>query len=344
MGGVCSKKKNPDNQNSVHPNIYPQNLHDEEAKKILPDQPSKDSMNKSSLTASPKPKDQLVNDSLNESLEANLNSNYDKPAETFDLSMRCKDVVQSYQQKQKPFEDVDLLERSGGTGWIFKELKTDPVKGIESNSIDQRLLEYGDNTMSLRKAKKFKDHFLDSLREVTIDNPLWWLEGIGGGIPIFCYILGTSMENFKNDKIREVLEEQEEKKKKVKIIRDGKTQEYQISECLLGDLIVLEPGLEIPVDGIVVDGTNLKIDESPMTGEPELMKKATYEYCLSQRKPQMKNPKFAMHQMELSSKIWEYPSMICMSGTRVMQGSGKLIALCIGNNSILGSIRPLLSS
>lgn len=51
------------------------------------------------------------------------------------------------------------------------------------------------------------------------------------------------------------------------VIRGGKELEISISEVVHGDLIIVKPGVKIPVDGVIVEGSTY-IDESMVTGEP----------------------------------------------------------------------------
>ncbi len=50
------------------------------------------------------------------------------------------------------------------------------------------------------------------------------------------------------------------------VIRDGKEQEVPANQVLVGDLIVIKPGANIPVDGVITEGSSF-IDESMVTGE-----------------------------------------------------------------------------
>ena len=53
-----------------------------------------------------------------------------------------------------------------------------------------------------------------------------------------------------------------------------------MSKVLVGDLVVLSEGMQIPSDGIVIEASELNTDESAMTGETESMKKDTLENCV----------------------------------------------------------------
>ena len=63
-------------------------------------------------------------------------------------------------------------------------------------------------------------------------------------------------------------------------------------------------GMIIPADGIVINSTNLKIDEASLTGESNLMRKESIENCLK-----IVNPD-------------KYPSPMVFSGTTVKEGVG----------------------
>jgi Cu2+-exporting ATPase/Cu+-exporting ATPase len=51
------------------------------------------------------------------------------------------------------------------------------------------------------------------------------------------------------------------------VIRGGKEMEISVNEVKHGDLIIVKPGLKIPVDGVITEGSSF-VDESMVTGEP----------------------------------------------------------------------------
>lgn len=54
----------------------------------------------------------------------------------------------------------------------------------------------------------------------------------------------------------------------VNVIRDGQLSSMHRDEVLVGDIIKIKSGIELPADGIVIHSVDLKCDESVMTGEP----------------------------------------------------------------------------
>ena len=57
------------------------------------------------------------------------------------------------------------------------------------------------------------------------------------------------------------------------VVREGKIENIKAEEVVLGDLIVLEAGDRVPADGVIIEETNLKIDESILSGESKPVKK-----------------------------------------------------------------------
>ncbi|HYX08114.1 MAG TPA: copper-translocating P-type ATPase, partial [Bacteroidales bacterium] len=67
--------------------------------------------------------------------------------------------------------------------------------------------------------------------------------------------------------------------KKARIIRNGKEQEVDIDQVLVGDEILIRPGEKIPVDGEVIDGRS-NVDESMISGESMPVEKTTGTYAI----------------------------------------------------------------
>ncbi len=62
---------------------------------------------------------------------------------------------------------------------------------------------------------------------------------------------------------------------KIIIIRDGIEKPVHTSKVVCGDIVKIEEGMNIPCDGIVLKATEVKCDESAMTGETDMIKKNT---------------------------------------------------------------------
>ncbi|WP_301911620.1 calcium-translocating P-type ATPase, PMCA-type [Odoribacter laneus] len=58
----------------------------------------------------------------------------------------------------------------------------------------------------------------------------------------------------------------------VKVIRDGNIQEVPKKDIVVGDIVVLETGEEVPADGDLLEAVSLQVNESTLTGEPVIDK------------------------------------------------------------------------
>ncbi|RVX21753.1 putative calcium-transporting ATPase 13, plasma membrane-type [Vitis vinifera] len=55
----------------------------------------------------------------------------------------------------------------------------------------------------------------------------------------------------------------------VDVVRDGRRQQISIFEVVVGDVVCLKIGDQVPADGLFLDGHSLQVDESSMTGESD---------------------------------------------------------------------------
>jgi len=165
-----------------------------------------------------------------------------------------------------------------------------------------------------------------------------WVEGFA----IFCAVMVSAfvqaLNNYQKEREFQKLNEEAEGKKLIKIIRDGVEKDYRLTQCLVGDLVVIKGGDEIAGDGIVIEAFSVGCDESAMTGEPDMMEKATIEECIRKRN----NVKGDTHHAG-AHKIHEVPSPILVSGTMFKQGSGLMIITCVGMNSAIGRIKKTIN-
>lgn len=107
-----------------------------------------------------------------------------------------------------------------------------------------------------------------------------------------------------------------------KTIRSGSAKKLSMEELVVGDLILLEMGDEIPADGRVLSSENLSIDQSLLTGESE---------------PVEKHLKSA----DKISDGTENPSCL-FRGTQVLEGSASFMITEVGDESMIGQIASKL--
>jgi len=165
-----------------------------------------------------------------------------------------------------------------------------------------------------------------------------WIEGFAILVAVFLVVIVTAMNNLKKEREFQKLNEEAEGGKKVSVIRGGaEIDDLQIEDILVGDLVILKSGNEIPGDGILIQGYSLAADEASMTGETKPMAKDSLENCLKKKRDLEKKgiEKLKHH---------DIPSVIMMAGTKVLTGNGSMIVINVGKNSSIGKIQEILTS
>ena len=94
--------------------------------------------------------------------------------------------------------------------------------------------------------------------------------------------------------------------------------------------------MQIPVDGLVLSGSQISTDESAMTGESEEIRKATFHEC---EERQQEAARMARETQKVHGvRKHELPSPILQSGTNIAQGEGTFLCLMVGDDSCIGQI------
>lgn len=103
----------------------------------------------------------------------------------------------------------------------------------------------------------------------------------------------------------------------VKVIRDGSITEIPRKEVVVGDVVILQTGEEVPADGTLQEAISLQINESTLTGEPIIDK--------------------TVDEAEFDTEA-TYPSNVVMRGTTVVDGHGIMIVDQVGDNTGYGKV------
>ncbi len=103
----------------------------------------------------------------------------------------------------------------------------------------------------------------------------------------------------------------------VQVIRDGNTVQVPKRDVVVGDIVLITTGEEIPADGRLLEASSLQIDESSLTGEP-ICAKSTDE---SQFDPDA-----------------TFPTDYVLRGTKVMEGHGVYEVTAVGDRTENGKV------
>lgn len=112
--------------------------------------------------------------------------------------------------------------------------------------------------------------------------------------------------------------------------------EIHQDDVMVGDLVILREGMQVPADGLLVKNSEVSCDESAMTGETDPLKKDTVAGCKAKRDQIM------VEGGRNTAGHHDVPSPIIMSGTKVLSGEGKFIVLAVGDLSCEGKIGAML--
>ena len=163
-----------------------------------------------------------------------------------------------------------------------------------------------------------------------------WIDGFAIFVAVFVVATVTAVNDFQKEKQFQKLNGVADARKQVTVWRGGKMFVIHQSEVLVGDLVQISEGMEIPADGFVTDASELTADESAMTGETDPVMKNTISHCIEKR-----NQLIAEGGKE-SAGSHDIPSPILMSGTRILNGEGNFLVVVVGDSSCVGKINALL--
>lgn len=170
-----------------------------------------------------------------------------------------------------------------------------PSKGANDPFSDRRRI-YGNNKLPEKKAKSilelawiaYNDKVLILLTIAAIvslavgiyqslspstEAHVQWVEGVAIIVAILVVVVVGAANDWQKERQFVKLNKKKDDRY-VKMLRSGKTVEISITDVLVGDVMHLEPGDLIPVDGIFISGHNVKCDESSATGESDLLRKS----------------------------------------------------------------------
>ena len=171
---------------------------------------------------------------------------------------------------------------------IISSLKSDTAKGLRTDEVKLRLVEYGYNQLASKRRKSFAQKFLEQFKSfmiiiLLIAAVISGVVGLmqGEGLLDTYVILGILVLNafvgaFQERKAETSLEALKSLAAPLtKVLRDGVIKEVLTRELVPGDIIILETGAVIAADLRLTEAVNLKIQESALTGESVPVEKHT---------------------------------------------------------------------
>ncbi|XP_063783717.1 plasma membrane calcium-transporting ATPase 1 isoform X6 [Pseudophryne corroboree] len=256
------------------------------------------------------------------------------------MELRSTDAVQKIQ------------DCYGDVFGICSRLKTSPHNGLSGHppDLERRQEVFGKNIIPPKKPKTFLQLVWEALQDVTLiileiaaiislglsfyrppggnnelceeasgaveeeEGEAGWIEGAAILLSVVCVVLVTAFNDWSKDKQFRGLQNRIEQEQKFTVVRGSQVIQIPVADIVVGDIAQIKYGDLLPADGVLIQGNDLKIDESSLTGESDHVKK------MPEKDP------------------------LLLSGTHVMEGSGKMVVTAIGVNSQTGIIFTLLGA
>ncbi|KAK6915161.1 Cation-transporting P-type ATPase, C-terminal [Dillenia turbinata] len=227
-------------------------------------------------------------------------------------------------------QNFSSLEEFGGVTGLADLLETNLEMGIRGDDGDImcRQNEFGSNNYPQKKGKTFWMYLWEAWQDSTLimlmvaaalslglglksQGSKGWYDGASIGIAVLLIILITAISDYRQSLRFQDMNE-EKRNIKLEVIRGGRRVEVSIYDIVVGDVVPLKIGDQVPADGILIAGHSLAIDESSMTGESKTVQK-------DQTVP------------------------FLMSGCKVADGFGTMVVTGVGINTEWGLIMATIS-
>ena len=210
--------------------------------------------------------------------------------------------------------------------------------GLSAQEVEASRKEHGENVLTPPAKRPLWLQFLDKFKDpliiililaglLSIGISFYEYFGLGHGAAVFfepggifvAILLATGLSfyfEYQADKEFAILNQVNDDEP-VEVIRQSNTTEVPRRSIVVGDIVVLNTGEEVPADGELLEAVQLSVDESTLTGEP-MCPKTTDE--------------------SLFDKDATFASNHVMKGTKVMEGHGIMRVTAIGDATEQGKV------
>ncbi|XP_068463913.1 calcium-transporting ATPase 10, plasma membrane-type-like isoform X1 [Phaseolus vulgaris] len=210
-------------------------------------------------------------------------------------------------------------------------LKTNLEKGIRGDDDDLviRRNAFGSNNYPRKTGRRFLMFMWDACKDLTLIILMvaamaslalgiksegiqeGWYDGGSIAFAVILVILVTAISDYKQSLQFQDLNEHK-RNIRLEVTRDGRRVEISIYDVVVGDVIPLNIGNQVPADGVLITGHSLAIDESSMTGESKIVEKNSNDPFL-------------------------------ISGCKVADGNGTMLVTAVGINTEWGLLMSSIS-
>ena len=215
---------------------------------------------------------------------------------------------------------------------LKSEFKTDFESGLTNSQVEANRNTYGKNELEAKKQRTIFNMLFDQFKDFTVIILIVaavlsmilkeWVDGI---VIIGIVALNAGLGTYQENKASNALEALKKMASpKTKVSRDGTLSEVDSPSLVPGDIVHLETGDFVPADIRLLESTNLKIDESALTGES------------------VASEKDATVTLEANTGIGDRANS-AFSGTIVTYGRAKGVIVNTGMDTEIGKIAQMLN-
>lgn len=227
--------------------------------------------------------------------------------------------------------NFSALQQYGGVKGLSDLLKTNLEKGISGDDTDlsNRRNSFGSNTYPLKKGRSFLNFLWEAWQDLTLIILIvaaiaslalgiktegveeGWYDGASIAFAVFLVIVVTAISDYRQSLQFQNLNK-EKRNIQLEVMRGGKAVKISIFDVVVGEIVPLRIGDQVPADGVLVTGHSLAIDESSMTGESKIVRK-------------------------------DHKTPFLMSGCKVADGVGTMMVTGVGINTEWGLLMASIS-
>ncbi|KAF3601537.1 hypothetical protein F2Q69_00037648 [Brassica cretica] len=228
-------------------------------------------------------------------------------------------------------QNMSSLQQHGGVKGVAEKLKSNLEQGIEEDEkeVIDRKNAFGSNTYPKKKGKSFYMFLWEAWQDLTLIILIiaavtslalgikteglkeGWLDGGSIAFAVLLVIIVTAVSDYRQSLQFQNLND-EKRNIQLEVMRGGRTVKISIYDVVVGDVIPLRIGDQVPADGVLISGHSLAIDESSMTGESKIVNK-------------------------------DQKSPFLMSGCKVADGVGSMLVTGVGINTEWGLLMASIS-
>lgn len=227
--------------------------------------------------------------------------------------------------------NFSALQQYGGAKGLSNMLKTNLESGIHGDEDDliKRRNAFGANTYPRKKGRSFLRFLWEAWQDLTLIILIvaavaslvlgiktegleeGWYDGASIAFAVILVIVVTAVSDYRQSLQFQNLNE-EKQNIQLEVMRGGRTLKISIFDIVVGDVVPLRIGDQVPADGIFITGHSLAIDESSMTGESKIVHK-------------------------------DHKAPFLMSGCKVADGIGTMLVTGVGINTEWGLLMASIS-